>query len=193
VALVVDCKERKGEFRVNDYFVPVKQGEKYKIVIENNSGDVAVMRLLIDGLNTLPEKEKNKGVVMESWGQHVTLDDARAWVLDPQGPEVRGKAPKWTIPGFATSTGKDGKLREFVIVDAQESLAARQGFNEDVGLITAAFYKPKSGTRGGGVGTAAGNEIGADLTERPGVIAGNLVGVVHIRYVEEQALTATRN
>ncbi|MFN0196596.1 MAG: caspase family protein [Planctomycetaceae bacterium] len=193
VSLVVDGKERKGEFRGNDYFVPVRKGEKYRLVVENKSGEVAVMRLLVDGLNTLPEKEKTKGIVTESWGQHVHLDEARAWILDPQGPEVRGKEPKWVVAGFATATGRDGKLREFVIVDAQESLAGRQGFSEEVGLITAAFYKPKSGARGGGVGTAAGSEIGMDLTERAGVTAGNLIGVVHIRYVEESALTATNN
>jgi hypothetical protein len=189
VTLTVDRQERRGEFRGNDYFIPVEKGEKYKLVIENNSGDVA---LLVDGLNTLPEKDKTKGIVTESWGQHVSLNDARAWILDPKEPGLASGTPKWTVSGFATATGKEGKFREFVIVDAQDSLAARQSFTDEIGLITVAFYKPKSGQRGRGLGTAAGGELGADLTERAGITAGNLMGVVHLRYVDKQALAATR-
>ena len=193
VALTVSGQERRGEFRGNDYFIPVEKGEKYKIVIENNSGEVAVMRLLVDGLNTLPEKEiTTKGIATESWGQYVSLDDARAWILDPKEPALKDKPAKWTVTGFVTKTGKEGTFREFVIVDTQDSLAARQSFTEKIGVITVAFYKPLSGQRGGGLGTAAGGEVGADLTERGGITAGNLIGVVHIRYVDKQALAATK-
>ena len=211
VKLLVGDKERPGVFRGNDCFIPVRRGEVYQIVVENRSNQVAMMRLLVDGLNTLPEKGysggsrpnsssqqtgqgtfttqngADKGIVMESWGQHVNLDEARAWVLDPNARELRGGPPVWTIKGFATATGADGKMRQFEIVDADKSLAARQQFTESIGLITVAFYHAASGSRGA-LGTQAGAEVNVDLTERAGLKIGELLGVAHLRYVDADAL-----
>ncbi len=137
-------------------------------------------RVLVDGLNTLPQKETVKGVMTTRWGQRVSLDEARAWVLDPQQARVNA------IRGFVTETGVDGKLKEFVVVDADQSLAARKQFTDQIGLITAAFYTPTSGARS--IGTAAGEDQNADLGERNGLRPGNLLGVIHIRYVDPSAL-----
>ncbi len=198
VQLRVKGETRKGVFRANDYFVPVRKGEEYEIVIENKSGSLALMKLLVDGLDTLPKKGQTeevstteKGIQMELWAQPVTnLSDARAWFLDPQDPNLKGGAPLWVIRGFTTRTGADGNMKKFLIVDAAESLAGRQGFTEQIGLITVAFYAPGSGARGT-LGTAAGNDIKQDLTERQGPKAGNLIGVVHLRYVDADALEQT--
>jgi len=193
VELIVDGNVRKGEFRGNDYFVPVKNGEIYSVRVTNNASEPVMMRLLVDGLNTLPEKEKVKGVVTEEWGAHVDLSEARAWVLDPNGTELKGEKPVWNIPGFATTTGVNGKLRQFVVADAENSLAARQKYTEQIGLITVAFYKAVNGSsRGGGVlGTQAGNEVSMDLIERAGLHVGPMLGVVHLRYVDADTLRAT--
>jgi len=188
---------RKGVFRGNDYFVPVRKGEEYEIVIENKSGSLAMMKLLVDGLDTLPKKAQpnevttEKGVQMELWAQPVTsLTDARAWYLDPQDPNLKGGDPRWVIRGFATRTTADGNMKKFLVVDAADSLAGRQGFTEQIGLITVAFYAPGSGARGT-LGTAAGDDIKQDLTERQGPKTGNLIGVVHLRYVDAEALEQT--
>jgi hypothetical protein len=58
VKLVVKGQERKGQFRGNDYFVPLRKGEEFEVWVENRSGRLVCLRLLVDGLNTLPEKER---------------------------------------------------------------------------------------------------------------------------------------
>ena len=86
----------------------------------------------------------------------------------------------WAVRGFVTETGATGKLRQFTVVDAQQSLAARQKFTDQIGLITAAFYSPKSGSRG--VGTGLGKEGDENVAEAQKMLPGDLLGVVHIRY-----------
>ena len=88
--------------------------------------------------------------------------------------------------GFFTSTGPDAQLLEFKVVDAQDSVAARQQFTDQIGLITAAFYEPKGGPRR--VGTGFGNLRTEDATEAAHLEVGHLRAVVHIRYVEPEAL-----
>ncbi len=115
--------------------------------------------------------------------QRVNLDEARHYILDPE----RGKTQ--AIRGFRTDPKDLSKYNEFKVVDAQQSLAARQQFTDQIGLITAAFYAPKSDSRA--IGTGLGQERKEKLEERKGVKCGNLLGVVHIRYVEPEALEAT--
>ncbi len=173
--VVVNGRERQGVFRGNDMIVTLNKGEVYQLHVENRSGSLCLMRLLVDGLNTLPQKEENtKGVETMQVAPRVNLSEARAWVLDPA---VRSD---FAVAGFVTETGVQGKLREFTVVDASQSLAARQQFTDQIGLITAAFYAPAGATRG--AGTAAGRERQVDLTTRSGVQPGDLLGVVHIRY-----------
>ena len=198
VQLVIDGKVRKGVIRGNDYFVPVSQGEVYRIRIVNKrgrKGTTAVMKLLVDGLDTLPkanaDKDKQssqeKALVTEYWGLPVThLSDARSWILDPKEMPSDFKDVAWEVPGFVTQTGEQGKLREFKIVDAANSLAGRQGFTDQVGLITVAFYTAKPSARS--LGTAAGQIREENLKERAGIAAGNLMGVVHLRYVDAKSL-----
>jgi uncharacterized caspase-like protein len=192
IRFVVDGKDRPYVFKkVDDYtecFVGVKPGDVYQMWVENRSGDTCMMRLLVDGLNTLPEKEQTKGVATWLWGQRVNLDDARPWVLDPAAAstvKVKGIST-WAVAGFVTETGQFGKLKEFTIVDAEKSLAARQQFTDQIGMITASFYSAVGGSRGK-LGTEAGKERGADLTERGGEV-GNLLAVVHINYVDADSL-----
>ncbi len=181
-------QERPLVFRGNNCFAPVRKGEVLHIHLENKSGQLVLMRLLVDGLNTLPEKitstvvenGREKGIVTYQWGQHVNLSEARPWVLDP------ADASRFAVRGFVTETGPQGKLREFTVVDADQSLAARQQFTDQLGLITAAFYAP-GGTGRGPLGIQAGRERSEDLTEQQGK-AGHLLGVVHLRYVDADTL-----
>jgi hypothetical protein len=138
------------------------------------------MRLLVDGLNTLPQKMPDKGVETYVVAPPVSLDEARFWVLDPE------HSTRYAVRGFVTKTGVEGALREFTVVDSADSLAARQRFTEQIGVITVAFYAPAGETRG--IGTGAGRERSEDIGEREGFRAGNLLAVLHIRYVEPSSL-----
>jgi hypothetical protein len=184
VTIKVAGKERKGVFKGNDYFVPLRQGENYEVWIENRTKKDTMMRLLVDGLNTLPEKEDTKGISTEIIGKRVNLSEARPWYLD-------GKKPVNAVIGFATQTGAAGKTDLFTVVDAEKSLAARQNFSDSVGMITAAFYETAKPKTRGPIGTDRGQEVGQDLTERKGEV-GKLLGVVHIRYVDAEALPAAK-
>src|SRR5690606_13160212 len=61
VKIMIGGKERKGVFKGNDMLVPVRRGEVYSIWVENQTGGMALMRLLVDGLNTLPQREVATG------------------------------------------------------------------------------------------------------------------------------------
>ncbi len=170
-------QERHGVARGNDWLLPVKTGELFAIDIENRTDQVVCMRLLVDGLNTLPEPDKMKGVETYVWGKPVSLDEARHWILGPVDRHV------WRVSGFATVTGANGETRQFVAAAEEYTLAARRRFTDKIGLITAAFYSPAGGARGR-MGVAAGRERREDLAEREGVEVGNLIAVVHVRLVD---------
>jgi hypothetical protein len=148
------------------------------------------MRLLVDGLNTLPEIEggaadtsgTSKGLTTELIGGHVDLDDARPWVLDPQAPQQRAsRNPNlFAVRGFVLKTGEAGQVGRFTVVDADSSLAARQKFTDQIGLITAAFYSPRASRS---VGTDIGVVINENLKEQKADV-GNLIAVVHLRYYD---------
>jgi hypothetical protein len=171
--------------RGNDYFIPVRKGEVYELWIENRSGQVVLMRLLVDGLNTLPEKDTTKGVQTVVIGKRVNLDQARHWELDPAESRV------FAVRGFVTEVAAQGKLREFVVVDAEESLAGRQKFTDQIGIITAAFYTPAGTQRG--VGTGLGKERTEEFLKSRELEPGKLLSVVHLRYVDATALGPPQN
>ena len=180
VRIMIGGQERKGVFRGNDYFVPVHKDEVYEIWIENRTKQIVLMRLLVDGLNTLPEKDNTKGVVSYVVGKRVNLDEAKHWELDP------ADGPVYAVRGFVSEVGAEGKLREFKVVDADSSLAARQKFTDQIGIITAAFYAPAGGSRG--LGTGLGKERKEEILQAHDLKPGNLLSVVHIRYVDADAL-----
>ena len=186
VKIKVDGKALEPLFEGNDCIVGLSKGDNYRIRLENHSGQIALVRVLVDGLDTTL-KVAEKGLSTELWGSPVAhLDEAGHLFLDPNGAELRGGPPAWEVYGFTTQTGKKGKVRLFEVVDANNSLAARQGFSEQIGLITVAFYAPASGSRD--IGTAAGEEIDIEIQRRKGPRPGKLLGVVHIRYVEPKVL-----
>jgi uncharacterized caspase-like protein len=195
VRMKIGGRERKGVFRGNDYLVAVRKGEVYEIEVENRSGRPIIMRLLVDGLNTLPERETDtKGVRTYAVAKRVNLDEARYWVLDPK------VATRFAIRGFVTDTGPQGRLRKFVIVDGEESVAARQEFTEQLGLITVAFYDAEPVFRGAGAmlgsaapGTGFGEEVREDLSVNQEYQIGQLRAALSIRYASPEAIEAASN
>jgi hypothetical protein len=193
IKVMIGGKERPLKFQMNDRggipqqdcFLPVKVGEVYEIRIGNRSKKTVTMRLLIDGLNTLPEPETDaKGLQTLVWGKRVNMDEARARVLDPRdAPYTEKGIPFWKVSGFATQVGSQGKVREFTVVDASQALAARGrgNFTDQIGMITAAFYTAEKNDRRS-VGTAAGRERRVPIGIQSGVKVGTPLATVTIRY-----------
>ncbi|MCB9940045.1 MAG: caspase family protein [Planctomycetaceae bacterium] len=176
VSIYVNGQERPGVFRGNDYIVPLRKNEVYAIRIQLLGQGATYMRLLVDGLNTLPEKSMEKGIDTFEVAPIVNLDEARGWILDPATSQS-----VWEVRGFVTEVGAAGKLRRFVVVDDNLSLAARKNFTENLGLITAAFYSPVNSRSGTGVEAV---ETSENFQQRRGVAPGDLLSVIHIRYTD---------
>jgi hypothetical protein len=194
VRITVGGRERKGHFKGNEMYVPLESGETYEIWVENRTDDPVFMRLLVDGLNTLPQRASEKAIVVKPVylpAQRVSLDDARAWWL---GARPAGKAAAlYAVRGFFKEIGRFDRYNSFTVVDVPESEAARQGFTEQIGVISAAFYEPisKDATRGDGpdVGTGRGAEGRDRVDEYQGdKVPGTQRAVIHIRYLSRRGL-----
>lgn len=94
------------------------------------------------------------------------------------------------LRGFRTDPDDIDKYNEFLVVDAQQSLAARRQFTVQIGLITTAFHAPQS--EGRGPGTDKGKEGREKVEVRKGMKCGNQLGIVHIRYVDPGTLGAIK-
>ncbi len=137
------------------------------------------MQLLVDGLNTLRQPESTKGLATMIIAPRVSLENARPWF-------IAGNVPTIGVPGFCIEEGSNGTFRKFTVVAASQSVAGRQNFTDQIGIITAAFYGPKKArVRGGGIGTDMGpEEFRAILKKDPNILMGDLLAVVNIRYVD---------
>lgn len=186
VSVMINGQERKGIYRGNDYIIPVRNGEVYEVYVKLLNNEQVCVKLLIDGLNSLPQKLKGeKGIDTLEVAPIVKLDDAREWVLDPNTNQAR----LWNFAGFVTETGANGKLRRFVVTDAAQSLAAQKNFTESVGLITAAFYSATS-VRSGTIPQPWETDV--PLPERRDLHAGDLISVVNIRYMDAEKFNALK-
>ncbi len=184
ISVMVNGQERQGAFRGNDYVIPVRNGEVYEIWVKLLNNENCCVRLLVDGLNTLPQKPKGeKGIETIEVAPIVKLDEAREWIMD--STKTPGRV--WAVRGFVTETGATGKLRRFVVADPAQSLAAQKNFTESMGLITAAFYT-QTGVRSGT--TVQPWETPEVIEERRDVKAGDLISVVNIRYMDADKFNA---
>lgn len=186
IKIMVDGQERKGIFRGNDYIVPLRKGEEYAVRIENRSGGVTFMQLLVDGFNTNMQADPNvKGISTEVIAPRVSLENARPWVISNVPPEGF-KVPTVLVPGFRDEALADGRygFRKFTVSSVSDSVAGRMKFTDQIGLITLAFYDVKGQSRGE-IATAAGmKKIMEVLKVDPNLVMGNLQAVVNIRYVD---------
>jgi len=79
------------------------------------------------------------------------------------------------------------------VVDAPQSAAARQGFTDQLGVITASFHValPK-GAAQKSLGTALGREYDIQTRCYDDVEPGNMLAVIHVRYVSPEELDRLR-
>lgn len=183
-------------FHGNDCYLPLNKGEEYRICLRATSGTDTFVRVLVDGLNTLsqPQTAVNKGAYVEAVESErgeqvvapcVALEDARAWVIRKNTPQFRA------IQGFYNVQEKTDTVRLFEIVDADQSVAARRNYTDQVGLITVAFYRAASSSSPThrGVGTGAGEARSTVVTRYKGDHRpGDMVALYSIRYVTPQRL-----
>ncbi len=183
-----------------DLYVKLRPGQVYAIRIKSTAKRDAFLRLLVDGLNTLPDypltapetdprqpgflisTKDTKGVLTTA--TIASLNNARAWYCDNgEVSEVRGF--------FTANPGKDANsviAREFLVTDAATSEAARQSYTKDIGIVTAAFYAPSSvPTSMSASGERFGTKLGKTIDEKVRVYEGKmypgeLLGVIHVRY-----------
>ena len=175
VKIMIDGKERECVFQGNDCFVPVRDGEVYEIWLENKASgrEPVLMRLLVDGLNTIIERERDRGVTTYVVAKRVDLDEARFWVLDPQ------VSKRYAVRGFVTENRPAASVREFKVTAPGDPALAREKFADPLNMVTAAFYAPKPLPRG--------LPTGFDPDEsrwQPG----KLMAVVHLRFIDADSM-----
>lgn len=205
-------------YKNNEAFVPLRMGDVYQIRLHNAQNEFIAARILVDGLNTLPQDPSPKNTlpqhkfaaieeiyevgppppVVESEpviAPRVNLDSARYWLLPPN---FRG-----VIPGFFGTAGASANYREFKVTTAPRSEAAQQGFTEQIGVITVAYYStrkivtPPNETEGqkrgriaalnskGALGTELGRERTTSLQTRDDLEIDQLLGIIQIYYSDE--------
>ena len=181
------------------------RGEEFRIVFRATSSEDVFVRILVDGLNTLSQPRPGittRGIVIEaadpdSEGENtiaprVSLEEARPWVV------LANERRIIEVPGFFDVSTDNHIVRRFQIVDADEAVAARRNYTEQIGLITVAFYRGvpapgevSAGTRGR-VGTGMGAAERTNLERYRGEkVPGDLIAVYNIRYMTPEMLRQT--
>lgn len=209
VKIYVGDQHREGTFLGNDEYVPLEQGEVYEIEVENASDEPVWMRLLVDGLNILDEPvpgevgADGQRTVVYLPHQRVSLDKARAWQPQPH-TRHRFRGFYHRLADARQAGHGEYEWETFKVVDAPKSLAYQQGYSEQIGLITAAFYayeppekepaeqtgRDRSGnrSRGRGIGTTGGEKGQGEVPECQSSPVGRPLGIINIYYVEPEAL-----
>ena len=152
-------------------YVRVKAGDKYVIVIENNSGAGLFLRLLVDGRNTLPDRE-GRGATELKPAQYVSLTRARCWYCEPG--KIYEIAGFYTAIDDANRAGRaPAELRTFQVRDARLDVAGGD-YPEQLGIITAAFYDavPKGSSRMASEVPQYATELGEARAETVQIYAG---------------------
>ena len=199
IGLKVNGEALEGRWSRNkrDRYVTLDQDDRYSIVIENNSTDDVFVRLLVDGLNTLPDRPltltsdifevvyKDESAPLQP-AQHVNLTSARAWHCEPGRYGVRGFFT--VVDQNRSGHAANAERAEFVVTDASDSEAYRKGYTKDIGIITAAFYDPMekkllSMAPSPRFGTRMGDTDKETVTVYDGsYVPGELLCVIHLRY-----------
>ncbi len=173
-------------------YVPLRLDEVYQIVIKNKTESEVALRLLVDGLNTHPERIDGETTV----GARVGLDEARFWILRPTRPTRKDpNAEGAKIRGFYERVGDSGSLREFTVTTIEESLGARREFTDFAGDITLAFYSLLPSTRGGetkGIATGLGNRVSDSVQVFGGREVDRPLSIYHLRYATPEAIAVMK-
>src|SRR6267378_1829180 len=95
------------------------EGAEYEVRVHNPSGARMAVALSVDGLNSIDAR-------------HTSAWDAHKWVIEPYGTiSVRG----WQMSGESA--------RRFYFTTERDSYAAKLGQAQNLGLITAVFFRER--------------------------------------------------
>ena len=136
VRVIVDGKVRPMVRRGNDMLVPLRAGEVYAVDIENRTNQPIKMRMLVDGLDTLPHTLTVKGIQTETWAAG---DSERGACLAPEPADLPGER----LHHQDRAGRRDPR---FTVAHLEKASAARQEFTDQIGLITLAFYDMPGGS-----------------------------------------------
>ncbi|MDR0335515.1 MAG: caspase family protein [Planctomycetaceae bacterium] len=147
----------------NRTYLPLERGDVYRIRIYNPTSETVMTRVLVDGLNTLPEKieepDKVKFVAVTTTDlmQHIeSLKKVGAIIVQNTAQEFfRVAAPSgldrarpWVvrphkeveIPGFFHNVGLQGGYKEFRVTESSFSVGGQTNFIDQLGLITVGCF-----------------------------------------------------
>ncbi len=176
--------------RPNDVFIAAREDEEFHVRVRNGTDGRVAMVLLLDGVNSRLDRQPiqhddatKRGVVVE----HTLPQEALGWVLRPQ--TTHG------LEGFYSGRGEEATVQRFVFVSPPLGMAARLGFGENIGQITAIFYEERGIARGrreelkdGGIVIGGKDEERTHLPPPQPFRRGRVLATVTIRYVHEDSL-----
>jgi hypothetical protein len=153
----------------SDLFIGVRKDEMIEILVENQGAERVAMSLLVDGVNTLGGKRQRLG---EAW----------SWVLEPK-KTYRYEGWYFAEQVVAEPGKQQFRMNRFVFKDVAPA-AGRERFGDAPGVITLAFYAER------------GRDLKLDMRQKDeqrllqavDFKAGRLLGVVHVRYADENDL-----
>lgn len=188
VGVQVDGHVRPAKFVGNQAYVPLAEGEEYKIVVLHRDGQAKrLMRLLVDGQNTLPQHVTVAASGKRKFSQAplVHLAVARPWLLVPD------TGRRFTIPGFFSTTGEVAEGGRFTLAKRAESPLHRTRFEDQIGMITAAFYEVHPAAKEAQVklATVPGKKVYAEIEEVSDIEFGRQIAFVCLRYVDRETWT----
>jgi hypothetical protein len=100
-------------------YVEALENAEYEVRVHNPTGSRVAVALAVDGLNSIDAR-------------HTSAWDAHKWVIEPYGTiSVRG----WQMSGESA--------RRFYFTTERDSYAAKLGQAQNVGLITAVFFRER--------------------------------------------------
>jgi hypothetical protein len=153
--LFVPVESYRNDGRI---YVPLQKEDIYRIRIKNPLSETVMVRLLVDGLNTLPEQIvpppntsgditqyadylKQTGAIVVQNAKRLFyqvaaprgLDNARSWILRPNQDAV--------VEGFYHEVGQSGYFKEFSVTDASLSLGTQTNFTDQLGIVSIGFFR----------------------------------------------------
>ncbi|MCA9153790.1 MAG: caspase family protein [Planctomycetales bacterium] len=194
---------RPGKFFNGKLYVPVhgpkgqeSGGEEIEVLITHRDDTTAgtrvrLLRLLVDGLNTLPEPKRDERgeVVQENNAPKMiaapvatNINHSRPWVLEEPGTYV--------VRGYVRQTGPKGEVDRFRVVSASSSLASQRKFTDQIGIVTAAFYEPNVRDKGADslrLGIAPGTTIDESLPVWQPIQVSREICFLSLHYLDKTA------
>jgi hypothetical protein len=188
--------KRPFTFRGNKAYVGLQKGDEYVIRVGYNrqrhdANRNVFYKVMVDGLSIRDQKVPRdgrpvnaaefatKGIQVGS-PTPIRLEKSSSFVLTPQtgGRECE-------LEGFYLT---DQLVCPFIVTDVAQSLAAKRGLTDQIGVITVTFYEEIGKPRGDVATKPGATRIGRKIQRVPVGEIGPCIGVVHIHYLSPQAL-----